>query len=52
MLKFLLTEGEKIVIFYFTNGQGQAENGGEAIREAAEFGLISSLISIVCRFIF
>jgi len=43
-LKLILTEGEKIVIS-FSKGDG-------VLQQAGEFGLISNLISIVCRFIF
>lgn len=49
LLKFILTEGEKIVIFYFTSRDNQDSS---TLRQAAEFGLISNLISIICRFIF
>jgi oligosaccharide translocation protein RFT1 len=46
-LKFILTEGEKIVITYLT----AANSSGELASQAAELSLISNLISIVCRFI-
>jgi len=51
LIKFVLTEGEKIVIFYFTNSSNKEENQ-ETIRQAAEYGLVSNLISIVCRLVF
>ena len=46
VLKFVVSEGEKIVIFYFT------ANDSSSVQEAAELGLISNLVSIVVRFIF
>jgi hypothetical protein len=47
-LKFIVSEGEKIMIFYFVSH----ENTPETVQQAAELGLISNLISIVCRFVF
>lgn len=44
-----------MVIFYLTNDVSRSEAnqaGTDLLKEAAEFGLISNLISIVCRFIF
>ena len=46
-LKFILTEGEKIVITYLT----ESNSSGGLAAQAAELSLISNLISIVCRFI-
>ena len=45
LLKFFLSEGEKVMISYMSFGQDISD-------EAAELALISNLISIVCRFIF
>ena len=50
VLKFIVSEGEKIMIFYFTSDADKSSV--ETIQQAAELGLISNLISIVCRFIF
>lgn len=44
-----------MVIFYLTNDVSKSEAnqaGADLLKQAAEFGLISNLISIVCRFIF
>ena len=46
LLKFFLSEGEKIMISYMSFA------GSGINDEAAELALISNLISIVCRFIF
>ena len=50
VLKFIVSEGEKIMIFYFTRQQDNTDQ--TMIQQAAELGLISNLISIVCRFVF
>jgi oligosaccharide translocation protein RFT1 len=46
LLKFFLSEGEKIMISYMALASSGISD------EAAELALISNLISIVCRFIF
>ena len=51
MIKLVLTEGEKMAIFYQTNATEESK-GKALLHIAAEFGLISNLISLVCRFIF
>lgn len=43
IVKFILTEGEKFIIFAFASFD---------LEVSAEFGLVSNLISIVCRFVF
>ena len=49
-LKFIVSEGEKIMIFYLTGNQDETDP--VTIQQAAELGLISNLISIICRFVF
>jgi len=41
VLKFLLTEGEKFVIIWFA-----------ILDQSAEYSLVTTLIGLVCRFIF
>jgi len=50
VLKFVVTEGEKLMIFYFTASKDAKDP--RMMQEAAELGLVANLISIVCRFIF
>ena len=50
VLKFVVTEGEKLMIFYFTANKDAKDP--RMMQEAAELGLVANLISIVCRFIF
>lgn len=52
LLKFVLSEGEKVVIsFLQARNAGGAEAAAMAV-QAAELSLISNLISIVCRLLF
>lgn len=43
IVKFVLTEGEKLIIFAFNDFNMEVQ---------AEFGLVANLVSFVCRFIF
>ena len=52
VLKFVLSEGEKVVISFLQVGAGQGSEAAAMAIQAAELSLISNLISIVCRLLF